>query len=290
MLGNYAPCPRLPGSLLTDVVLLAENAFCWAEYERGQDDSIFVVLVVNTLDASGVVRPRGRWAFPALMHDAHVSVDVQTDEADEINASLRTSAPYLLLNSPPFPAASGTGPVTDNIVALEMVREGVMAEDATWTFYMLRSTFLLGPPSSDPEMVVPWESWGPDNTRCIPGSVQSIHGCRVLHSEHADGGGTAPQRQMLTFVAAKCRAARLGVFTDDRDAVNFVDAASEMDLPPFCSSFVTSLPYFAARAASTADGQTAVTTIPGDCMCWCEDGRVAWTSDSDPNTLYIAIL
>lgn len=261
------PTPQLPDALLTGVVLLAENVFCWAEYQRDAANDLVVVLVVNTFDQSGELRPRGRWAFPPLVHV--VQVQLQADESDEIYAPLRTQSSYVFANSVPIP---GT-PACDNLVALEMSTEG----DAPLTFYMLRSTFLHRP-VGDPEDVIPWHVWGPENAHFAPGSAHSIHCCRALHNNNK-------ALTVLTFVPAKCRAAQCGLLAD---AANFSDAPVTWVERPFLREFHTRLPHFTAHATPSADYQTTPTL--DECSIWREDGRVVWARNSHPSTFYIATL
>lgn len=93
--------------------------------------------------------------------------------------------------------------------------------------------------------------------------------------------------KMLTFVPARCRAAQNGVFTDSRDAPNFVNALSCTESPPFLGEFVTGLPYFSSSSAPSEDRWT--TSIPSDRSFWCEAGRVAWAGDGD-GTIHLATL
>lgn len=270
------PVPHLPTGRLSDVVLLAEQAFVWAEHWRNLDDTVTVTLVVMTFDHSGAMRVRGRWAFPALAHDTDLLVELQTDEADEIGPSFRNHAPYMFMNSRVLRMTPQHGTLsTDNILALVLTVAG-----GDWTFYMLRSTFLQRPAPADPDILVPWEDWGAVSTRCLPGRVQSIHGCRALHS---DLGALS----MLTFVPEKCRAAAQGFFLDQRDAPNFVNTESVTEGLLFHRPFRTELPYFAARARLGDDGTMS---LPHGCSFWCEDGRVSWATDDNPNHLYLATL
>lgn len=88
---------------------------------------------------------------------------------------------------------------------------------------------------------------------------------------------------MLMFIPEMCRAAAKGSFLDARDAPNFVITSGTMD----GSLFHTSLPYFAAMPGHDSAGMMS---LPDDCSCWCEDGRVAGVANDNPNQMYIATL
>ncbi|EJD37092.1 hypothetical protein AURDEDRAFT_154446 [Auricularia subglabra TFB-10046 SS5] len=253
------PLPPLPTT--NNWLLLTERTFCWTVHSDRE-----VVLFVRSFDEYGNVHPLGAYAFPRLGTDPFIAeVSLTTDDADDIGYTHRLDARYPFLTD-----ARGESVLALTLVVLTHAGHGV--RDTAWTFYALRSALLQQ--QAAPDEVVPWATWGPQATRLVSGEAQAIRGCRAVHA--SDDDEATCETSVLTFLPAKCRAARDRVV----DAPSVVD-----DRVMFEDRVETRLPYLIA--ASQPDAGIG---LPPGALSWWEDGRIVWTTPEDPRVCRIVSL
>lgn len=267
------PSPSSLGRYLTNSVLLSDRAFAWVEMARSVHGLVDFFVVVRIFDRDGNVSGGRRWAFPSVAFDFRMKAVLRIQDLAEVDVQLRTNRRMF--------ADSSRGPdghLSEKLVALQVTVSGNHR-----TFYCLRSTFLRPVAAGmNADSVVAWKDWGPSQTRCIPGCVWSIRGCRAIHrSPELDG---VWPRQVLCFLPERCRAAQCGVFASGCTVSQFVDGPATVKSCDFADTFTTSLPYF---DAPSYDPTGEVKTVPRNHSFWPEIDHVTWADDRDPNKLHV---
>jgi len=277
--------------------LLSDHSFSFTELA---EENRVVVLSIHQFDDTGVIKPTGRFAFPTVKPGAFIAdVFMSTDDVDELNPADKTDHRYPFVPSTTSHLYGAQGvAMSDSIVGLTMTillhPDGVLdTRELTWTFYMLRSTLL---DSGDGENLIPWETWGPTNTRCLRGETMSIRGCRVVH------GSNVPRRNnvtsLFTFTPALCRvSAQLDINQPSLSKLpntprgKVVAFPTRVHKPTVFEKIVeTSLPYIIAPPIEDEDLDENTLTIPVGTISWWEDGRACWMTAADANIKTISVV